>query len=343
MMNRCSSAMAQEIGEIPELGAQLLSRGHSMAAAVARIRQFQPRVVVVCGRGSSGHVGTHLRYLVETRLGLITSESAPSVFTIYDAKQDMRGVLFIVISQSGQSPDLLRSAEVARSQGALTLAIVNDAVSPVASACELVIDILAGPERAVAATKTVVLSAIAGALLIAKLADDQDLLSAFRRLPDRLHAILLCDWSSWAGAVVEACASFVAGRGFALGPVREIALKITEVLGAPSLGFSSAELRHGPRAAINSNTPVLVLRQEDGTAEANDDLVRDLRAAGNSVFMVGASSGSNETLSWIGSDHPALDPIAMLLPAYAAIEAAARAQGLDPDRPPFLSKVTQTL
>jgi glucosamine--fructose-6-phosphate aminotransferase (isomerizing) len=153
-------------------------------------------------------------------------------------------------------------------------------------------------------------------------------------------AALSCDWSRWATAVVQACASFVAGRGFALGPVREIALKITEVLGAPSLGFSSAELRHGPRAAIKPDTPVLVLRQEDGTAEANHDLMRDLREAGNRVFIVGGPKG---TLPWIGNDHPALDPLAMLLPAYAAIEAAARAQGLDPDRPPFLSKVTQTL
>jgi glucosamine--fructose-6-phosphate aminotransferase (isomerizing) len=339
MTRPTSSAMASEIAQIPELAAQLLSQDASIVEAAAHIRAFQPRVVVVCGRGSSGHVGTHLRYLVETRLGLITSESAPSVFTVYDARQDMHGVLFVVISQSGQSPDLLRSAQVARECGALTLALVNDAKSPVAHACELVVDISAGAERAVAATKTVVLSAIAGGLLIAKLADDDPLSAELRRLPERLHAALSCDWSSWTMAVVDACASFVAGRGFALGPVREVALKITEVLGAPSLGFSSAELRHGPRAAIKSDTPVLVLRQEDGTAETNDDLVRDLRAAGNCVFMAG---GPNGTLPWIGNEHPALDPIAMLLPAYVAIEAVARAKGLDPDQPPFLSKVTQT-
>src|SRR4051812_17230616 len=138
MTRPTSSAMASEIAQIPELAAQLLSQDASIVEAAAHIRAFQPRVVVVCGRGSSGHVGTHLRYLVETRLGLITSESAPSVFTVYDARQDMHGVLFVVISQSGQSPDLLRSAQVARECGALTLALVNDAKSPVAHACELV-------------------------------------------------------------------------------------------------------------------------------------------------------------------------------------------------------------
>jgi glutamine---fructose-6-phosphate transaminase (isomerizing) len=295
---------------------------------------------VVCGRGSSGHVGTHLRYLVETGLGLITSESAPSVFTVYETRQDMRGVLFIVISQSGQSPDLVRSAETARAQGALTLAIINDTASPVARACELVVDIVADAERAVAATKTVVLSAIAGARLIAAVSEDDELAVALQRLPQRLQRALTCDWSPWASCVSHARASFVAGRGFALGSVREIALKITEVLGAPSLGFSSAELRHGPRAAVNDETPVLVLRQQDGTSEANDDLVRDLRKTGNQVFVGG---GPNGTLPWIGDDHPALDPVVMLLPAYAALETVARKTGLDPDRPPFLSKITQTL
>ena len=336
-MNR--SAMAREVAEIPQRAGQLLSSDNSIAPAVARIAAFQPRFAVVCGRGSSGHVGTHLRYLIETRLSLITSESAPSVFTVYGMKQDMRGVLFIVISQSGQSPDLLRSAEVARECGALTLAIVNDAASPVAKACELVVDIAAGPERAVAATKTVVLSALAGALLIARLADDRELSAGLQRLPERLHRALGCDWSPWAGAVAHTRASFVAGRGYALGPAREVALKITEVLRAPSLGFSTAELRHGPRAAVTQETPVLVLRQQDETAAATDDLIRGLRESGSSVYAV----GSNGSLPWIGDDHPALDPLAMLLPAYAAIERAAVAQGFDPDRPPHLSKVTQTL
>ena len=279
--------MAREVVEIPRLAERLVLAGDSIAPAVARIAAFSPRFAVVCGRGSSGHAGTHLRYLIETRLSLITSESAPSVFTVYGTKQDMRGVLFIVISQSGQSPDLLRSADVARECGALTLAIVNDAASPVANACELVVDIAAGAERAVAATKTVALSALAGALLIARLANDRELSDALQRLPERLHRALDCDWSPWASAVAQTRASFVAGRGYALGPAREIALKITEVLRAPSLGFSTAELRHGPRAAITQETPVLVLRQEDETAAATDDLVRDLRESGCGVYAAG--------------------------------------------------------
>jgi glucosamine--fructose-6-phosphate aminotransferase (isomerizing) len=112
------------------------------------------------------------------------------------------------------------------------------------------------------------------------------------------------------------------------------------MLRLPALGFSAAELRHGPRAAVTPSTPVLILRQGDETAGSADDLARDLREAGERVFVAGGPDGN---LPWLPDDHPACDPIAMLLPAYRAIEAAARSRGLDPDNPPHLSKVTRTL
>jgi glutamine---fructose-6-phosphate transaminase (isomerizing) len=149
-----------------------------------------------------------------------------------------------------------------------------------------------------------------------------------------------CDWSAWAARVADAPVSFVAGRGYALGSVREIALKVAETLRVPALGYSAAELRHGPRASITPATPVLVLRQNDEAAAAVDDLVRDLDDAGETVLVAGGRSG---TLPWIGDDHPICDPVVMLVPAYLAIEAAARRRGFDPDRPPHLSKVTRTL
>jgi glucosamine--fructose-6-phosphate aminotransferase (isomerizing) len=285
-------------------------------------------------------VGVYLRYLFETKLALLTSAAAPSVFTAYDAKPDMRGVLFIVISQSGRSPDLVTATRAAREQGALTLAILNDEHSPVADTSELVLPIGAGPERAIAATKTVALSMMAGAQLVAALARDDDLSLALQRLPSRFRAALACDWRDWQAALVGAPAAFTAGRGYSFGPAREIALKITETLRIPGLGFSSAELRHGPRAAINPSTPVLIFRQNDETADSSGALARDLTEVQESLFCVG---GAGCTLPWIGDDHPICDPIAMLLPAYLAIEAAARAGGLDPDNPPHLTKVTRTL
>jgi glucosamine--fructose-6-phosphate aminotransferase (isomerizing) len=340
MSEATQSAMAREIAEVPAGAERLLSNPAAVADIAARIAAFAPRLVMFCARGSSGHAGVFLRYLIEAKLGILGSAAAPSVFTAYGARPDMQGVLFVVISQSGSSPDLVMAAQVARAQGALTLAIVNDPDSPVAAVSELVLPIEAGPERAVAATKSVALSMLTGAHLVARMAQDKELDTALRRAPARFDNALSLDWSAWKDALVSAPAAFAAGRGYSFGPAREIALKLTETLRIPALGLSSAELRHGPRAAVTPATPVLILRQNDETVSATDGLMRDLAAAGETVFTAGGPHGN---LPWIDDDHPACDVIAMLLPAYNAIEAAARARGYDPDNPPYLSKVTRTL
>lgn len=332
--------MAREIAEIPAAAERLLARADIFEAIAERIERAKPRIVIFCGRGSSGHVGVYLRYLFETELGLVASAAAPSVVTAYRRAPDMRDALFVVISQSGRSPDLLAATELARQVGALTLAIINDENSPLTAASELVLPIGAGREQAVAATKTVALSMIAGARLVAVLARDSDLNDGLQRLQARLSSAMGCDWSLWADAAANAAAAFVVGRGYGLGPVREIALKVAEVLRVPTLGYSAAELQHGPRAAITPATPVLVLRQGDRAADAVDGLVRDLQDTGERLFTAGGLTG---TLPWIGDGHPACDPVVMLLPAYRAIEAAAKRRGFDPDNPPYLSKVTRTL
>lgn len=334
------SAMARETAEIPAVAERLLERTELFAAIVERIEQMKPRVVVFCCRGSSGHVGIYLRYLFETRLGMLASASAPSVVTAYERPPDMRGVLFVVISQSGQSPDLVTATQVARNVGALTLAIVNDEQSPAAAAAELVLPIGAGGEHAVAATKTVVASMIAGARLVAELERNGRFRESLQQLPSRLSSALACDWTSWAHAAALATATFVVGRGYALGCVREIALKVSETLRVPGIGHSAAEVRHGPWASISSSTPVLVLRQNDQTADAVGGVVRDLHGTKAPLFTAGGTGG---TLPWIGDGHPACDPVVMLVPAYRAIEWAARERGFDPDNPPHLSKVTHTL
>ena len=143
-------------------------------------------------------------------------------------------------------------------------------------------------------------------------------------------------------------ASALRGRGPRLSPREAMgsglparsALKVAEILRVPALGYSAAELQHGPRAAIAPDTPVLLLRPNDETAATVDELISDLSAAGETVFSVGGPHG---TLPWIGDDHPICDAMTMLIPAYAAVEAAARRLGLDPDNPPHLTKVTRTL
>lgn len=331
--------MADELAESGEAVARLLTQNALFREIARRIAKATPRLAVLCGRGSSGHAGVYLRYLFETRCALLGSAAAPSVFTAYGKRPDMGGTLFVVISQSGRSPDLLTATEAARMQGALTLALVNDVDSPVAQAAELVLPVLAGPERSVAATKSVIAAMAAGAMLVAHLEPDDALRTAIGRWPERLNAALSCDWTEWSASLAHAPAAFVAGRGYGFGPAREIALKLAETLRMPALGYSAAELRHGPRAAINPRTPVLLLRQDDRSADMVDDLADELVAGGETVFVAG---GSRSRLPWIGDDHPLCDPVTLLMPAYRAIERAARLKGFDPDRPPHLEKVTRT-
>src|SRR5436305_9402371 len=203
-----ATAMARETAEIPAVAERLLARTDLFAAIAERIERAKPRIVVFCGRGSSGHAGVYLRYLFEARLGLLGSAAAPSVVTAYQRPPDMRDALFVAVSQSGRSPDIIKATEVARASGALTLAIVNDENSPAAAASELVLQIGAGAEHSVAATKSAVLSMIAGAALVAALARDGELKDVLHHLPVRLSGALGCDWSAWADCVAGAAAAF---------------------------------------------------------------------------------------------------------------------------------------
>ncbi len=307
-----TSAMAAEIADVPAIVDRVRDQPAVYRDIARALVSTPPPFVVVCGRGSSGHVGIYLRYLIEARMGLVVSAAAPSIVTSYRRPFAMRRALFVVISQSGRSPDLVAATQAAAEAGALTLALVNEAASPVAQAAAFVLPILAGPERSVAATKTVVLSMVACARLVAEITADAALDAALRRLPSRATAALALDWSPWGASLGTARAAFVAARGYGYGPAREIALKLSETLRLPALGYSAAELRHGPRAAVAHDTPVLALRQEDATAATVDRLVADLRQSGEPVFSCGGPQGS---LPWIGDDHPALDPVCMLLPA----------------------------
>ncbi len=332
--------MAREIREIPTTAERLLAERDSIITVANRIRQADPRVVVISGRGSSGNAGTLLRYLFEARAGLLVSTSAPSVMTTYGQSIDMRNAVFIVISQSGRSPDLVMGAQSARKNGALTIAIVNDLTSPLALACELTLPMGAGLERSVAATKSVVLSMVTSVQLVASLTSDDELNEKIKRLPQRFSDALACDWSLWSSSLAAARAAFVVGRGFGLGPAREIGLKVTETMRLPTLSYSAAEVMHGPLACASAEIPFLVLRQNDGSSAMVDALIAELRVRKLNVFSAGDPTG---VLPWIGNDDPICDAITMLLPAYATIEQAARARGFDPDNPPNLSKITETM
>jgi glucosamine--fructose-6-phosphate aminotransferase (isomerizing) len=332
------SQMRAEIDEAPEVVARVLANLPAIAAVASRIRTLAPPFVTLAARGSSSHAGTFLRVLIGRDLGLTAAAALPSLASVYRTPQRLTGALFIAISQSGRSPDLIACAEQARAGGALTLAIVNDPASPLADACELVLDIQAGPERSVAATKTVI-ATLATCLALVRLWRGTDV--ALDTLPARLAAAP--DWPGIAATLATTAHIFTIGRGPALGIAKELALKLAETCGIAGLAFSAAELAHGPMALAGKGFPVLALLQDDAALPHSEALLTSIAARETEIFAAGGNVTGGTALPVLPPTDADADLIVMLVSAYRAIEAAARARGLDPDHPRALQKVTRTV
>ncbi len=322
-----------------------LQLGHNavpLATLGARLRLRPPRAVVTCARGSSDHAATYAKYLVEACTGVLTSSAAPSVSSIYETQGDLRGVLFIAISQSGKSPDLLSATEAAKQGGAMTLALCNSPDSPLMQAVDVAVPLHAGPETSVAATKSYIASLSAIAQLVAYWSDDQDLLRALPDTPSLLARAWHCDWSRAVETLRGAVNLFVVARGFGLGVAQEAALKLKETCGLHAEAFSAAEVKHGPMALVRAGFPVLMFTQRDDTQAGIEALAAEFAAREARVLIAGAEAPGATTLPVVPA-HPMIEPLLRIQSFYRMAEALARARGLDPDRPPHLNKVTETV
>jgi len=334
-----ASLMAAETMEAPAVVARMLdANAGAVARLAADLRAAPPPVVVTCARGSSDHAATYGKYLIETLIGIPVASAAPSVASVFDAPLSARGALLVAISQSGRSPDLLATVAAYRAAGARVVALVNDAASPLAEAAALLLPLHAGPERAVAATKSC-LAAMAGlAQLAAAWREDAALDRAVGALPATIAAGLAADWSPALADLADATGMFVLGRGYALGAAQEAALKLKEVAAIQAEAFSAAEVRHGPMRIVERGFPVLGFATSD--------------AAGADVAAAAADFATRGAVTWVAGrggrlsvapGHPALEPLAMLASFYRFAEALARVRGVDPDAPAHLSKITETL
>jgi len=339
--------MLTEALEAPDRVADLLGSG---AAAIDRladaIRTADPAFAMTIARGSSDHASAYARYLFETRLGLVTASAAPSVVTVYGATLRLKGALALAVSQSGQSPDLLAVMEGAAAAGALTAALVNAPGSPLAALVDHPVPLLAGPETAVAATKSFVATAVAMARLTAALRDADGLAAALSRLPDALRAAAAVDGSAAVDALTDAGGLVTLGRGLAFPMAQEMALKFKETCAIHAEPFSSAEFLHGPVTLVEPGFAVFVVAIADAAAASIADTARRLKAAGARLIVL---SNVAEVLALADVAvpmppplHPALDPILAVQAFYPIAARLSRARGLDPDAPRHLAKVTKT-
>ena len=322
--------------------AQMRHDSAAMRTLGAKLRTLNPRAVVTCARGSSDHAATYAKYLIETHAKVLTASAAPSVSSVYGVAQDLRGCLFIAISQSGRSPDLLASVAAAKASGATVLALSNSADSPLMTAADLVIELNAGPEKSVAATKSYLASLAAIARLVAAWTEDAEFDNALSELPDLMDRSWNLDWSAALPQLERAENLYVVGRGLGLGAAQEIALKCKETCAIHAEAFSSAELRHGPYTLLRKGFPALLLAQADATRPGIEALAIELARRGVSILLSGGNAAGTILLPALACS-PAIAPILQVQSAYRMIASLAVRRGLDPDRPPHLHKVTETV
>ncbi len=336
--------MLRETAEAPDVVARLIDANDETCRALgARLRERPPHFAVTCARGSSDSAATYAKYLFELHLRTVVASVGPSISSIYGRRPKMGDALFLAISQSGRSPDLLTLAEAARNDGALTVAAVNDTNSPLAGLCEVVLPLHAGPERSVAATKSYIASLAAILQLAAHWSGDAMLGTAVRRLPDDLNDALGRDWRAALPQLTATRSLYVIGRGPGYAAVQEAALKMKETCGLHAEALSAAELKHGPLALAGPEFPVVLFSQRDEALAGLTETGRELTARGVPVISAGpADIPGALTLPSVSGIHPFAQPLTLIQSFYPLAEALSRAHGRDPDRPPHLSKVTET-
>ncbi len=338
-----ASYMRQAIEENPTAVALLLDKGGAVLAdAGARLRAAKPVMIATIARGSSDHAAAFLKYAFELVAGIPVASIGPSIASIYGREIALRNCAAIAISQSGKSPDIVSMATSARTSGGLTIALTNTAGSPLAAAADIAIDIRAGEEKSVAATKSFVTSVVAGLALVAHAAENERLKAALNDLPRVLETAVSCDWSPLFDALTGASSLYVLGRGPSLAIANEAALKFKETCGLHAEAYSAAEVLHGPSRIVEAGFPVLALTADDAAEQSVADVVDRLAGQGARAFITSTKSASGTALPAAAAGDPLTGTLAIIVSFYAFVEELSRRRGFDPDRPPHLKKVTET-
>jgi glucosamine--fructose-6-phosphate aminotransferase (isomerizing) len=339
-MTRLATHMETEIHETPDV---VRRQASLLAAPVAellrRLKRAPPRVIVTCARGSSAHAATFGKHLFELNFGIPVAAAAPNIATVY--KKDLRldDQLFLAISQSGRSDDLIEQAHAAKRSGALTVALVNAPDSPLAAASDIVLPMAAGEEKSVAATKSFIASLSALMRLVAAWRDDVALTEALERLPDRLASAASLDWDAELKILAQATSLVAIGRGPTLAIAREAALKLKETCNLHAEAFSGAEILHGPVALVSRDYPLILFTPSDEAAPGMRALAGDLTAKGAALVPFETGSGKWSVLN---KDRAETDVACLIAGFYALVVRLAELRGMDADRPRHLKKVTRT-
>jgi glutamine---fructose-6-phosphate transaminase (isomerizing) len=356
-------SLASEIAEQPGVAARLLGPGRAAIEAIAegiapRLRDRTIDHVVIAARGSSDHAAIYAQYLFGVRLRLPVALATPSLLSIYGVEPRFDRSLVLGLSQSGRSPDIVGVVAAARRQGGTTIALTNDPASDLAAAADDVIDLAAGPELAVAATKTYTAELVAIALLVtalgARLEPDADAHAEtdadLAAVPEAIGAALATEPDAQAMARHLAAAGrdrlIVVGRGYEYATARELALKLKELARMAADPYSAADFLHGPLALAEPGHPMLVIAPSGAAAADVDELIARLGELGVELLVL-SDRPAAVSLGPVGIRLPSgvadwLMPVVSIVPGQLLARHLALARGLDPERPRWIGKVTLT-
>ncbi|MFE2188156.1 SIS domain-containing protein [Streptomyces sp. NPDC059455] len=339
--------MSGEMAEQPAVLRRILDQGAPRIREVAeRIAARNPRFVLLTARGTSDNAALYAKYLLEVLLGKPCGLTSMSTTTAYGAQPDLTDVLVITVSQSGGSPDLVASTEAARAAGAITLAVTNNADSPLAGVSEFHIDVLAGPEKALPATKTYTAELLALYLFVEGLRGGDG--AAAKVLPDLAQQILdrQDEVRQLAARYRFAERMVLTSRGYGYPTAKEAALKLMETSYIPALSYSGADLLHGPLAMVDNISPVIAIVTEGKGGQALQPVLERLRGRGADLVVIGsapeverASAGFALPTDGVAEE---VQPILEILPLQMLAYEVTIARGQDPDAPRALAKVTET-
>ncbi|TCT39910.1 SIS domain-containing protein [Martelella mediterranea] len=335
--------MHREIAEIPVAARRFLDeQKQAYGLAGKALRDKDPSVVVTVARGSSDHAALFLKYAIELTIGVPVASLGPSLASIFEAPLKLQGGAAFCISQSGKSPDIVAMGKAARAGGALTISLVNTISSPLAEIADQPIDIAAGPERAVAATKSYVNSVVAGLAVLAEWADDDLLRRALEELPASFERALALDWAALLKPLEVAQSLYVLGRGPTFAIASEAALKCKETCELHAEAYSSAEVMHGPVSLVEKAFPVIAFAAGDKAESSIAATASGMAGKGANVFLSSLKGEGVSVLPAVETGHPLTDALALIVPYYRFIEQLSRARGFNPDSPVALNKVTET-
>ena len=332
--------MAREIAEIPDAVQRLIDQSLEPCVAIGRtLRDDPPPALLTCARGTSDQAALYFKYLIESRVGIPVASMGPSVASVYGASLRLRNIVCLTISQSGGSPDLIDLQDAVADGGARTIALVNTIRSPVGNRAADVIDLQAGREKAVAATKSFVCSLVAVAAIVGGMAGNDALIDGVKALPVVLHAAITAGPIDALATVADAPSVLVLSRGPTMAAAGEAALKLKETCQLHAEAYSAAEVMHGPSVLAARGVAAIAFVPDDAGRSSVVEALKALSTLGAPALRIDEDGDIRVPRTF----EPALAPIVQITAFYGLVEALSLQLGRNPDHPPGLSKVTKTV